>query len=108
VVRQPLSFFHADVAWNGPRQQQLPAVKSRINAAGLKFGIIYDGGGGKEESDSEWTREAEQRFRLVESNPSMIPDHAIMQTWARWPKKMLPEDQPGTLTNLVLKYDKAR
>jgi hypothetical protein len=108
VVGEPLSFFHADVAWNGPCQQQLPAVKSRINAAGLKFGIIYDGGGGKEESDSEWTREAEQRFRIVESNPSMIPDHAIIQTWARWPKKMLPEDQPGTLTNLVLKYDKAR
>ena len=108
VVGEPLGFFHADVAWNGPWQQQLPAVKSRISAAGLKFGIIYDGGGGKEESDGEWTREAEQRFRIVESNPSMIPDHAIIQSWARWPKKMLPEDQPGTLTNLVLKYDRAR
>ena len=108
VVGEPLSFFHADVAWNGPWQQQLLAVKSRVNAAGLKFGIIYDGGGAKEESDDAWTREAEQRFRMVESNPSMIPDHAIIQTWARWPKKMLPEDQPGTLTNLVLKYSKAR
>jgi len=108
VVGEPLSFFHADVAWNGLWQQQLPAVKSRINEARLKFGIIYDGGGAKEESDDVWTREAEQRFRMVESNPSMIPDHAIIQTWARWPKKMLPEDQPGTLTNLVLKYSKER
>jgi hypothetical protein len=39
---------------------------------------------------------------------TMIPDHAIIQTWARWPKKMLPEDRPGTLTNLVLKYGQAR
>jgi hypothetical protein len=108
VVGEPLSFFHADVAWNGPWQQQLPAVKRRIEVAGLKFGIIYDGGGSKDESDEVWTREAEQRFRMVESDPSMIPDHAIIQTWARWPKKMLPEDQPGTLTNLVLKYSKAR
>jgi hypothetical protein len=108
VVGAPLSFFHADLAWNGPWQQQLPAVKSRIHAAGLKFGIIYDGGGSKEESDAVWTQEAEQRFRMVESNPSMIPDHAIIQTWARWPKKMLPEDQPGTLTNLVLKYSNVR
>ena len=107
-VGEPLSFFHADVAWNGSWQQQLPAVKSRIHAAGLKFGIIYDGGGAKEESDAVWTQEAEQRFRMVESNPSMIPDHAIIQTWARWPKKMLPEDQLGTLTNLVLKYSNAR
>ncbi len=108
VAGEQLSFFHADVAWNGPWQQQLPAVKSRIRAAGLKFGIIYDGGGSKDESDDVWTREAEQRFHLIESNPSMIPDHAIIQTWARWPKKMLPEDQPGTLTNLVLKYSKGR
>jgi hypothetical protein len=108
VAGEPLSFFHADVAWNGPWQQQLPAVKSRIRAAGLKFGIIYDGGGSKDESDDVWTQEAEQRFHLIESNPSMIPDHAIIQTWARWPKKMLPEDQPGTLTNLVLKYSKGR
>ena len=45
---------------------------------------------------------------MIESNLAMIPDHAIIQIWARWPKKMLPEDQPGTLTNLVLKYGKAR
>ena len=108
VAGEPLSFFHADVAWSGPWQQQLPAVKSRIRAAGLKFGIIYDGGGSEDESDDVWTQEAEQRFRLIESNPSMIPDHAIIQTWARWPKKMLPEDQPGTLTYLVLKYSKGR
>jgi hypothetical protein len=108
VVGEPLSFFHADVAWNGPWQQQLPAVRRRIDTAGLKFGIIYDGGGSKDESDDVWTQEAEQRFRLIESNPSTIPDHAIIQTWARWPKKMLPEDQPGTLTNLVLRYSEAR
>jgi hypothetical protein len=104
VVGEPLSFFHADVAWNGPWQRQLPAVKQRIDATGLKFGVIYDGGGSKDESDEVWTREAEQHFRIVESNPAMIPDHAIIQTWARWPKKMLPEDEPGTMTNLVLQY----
>lgn len=108
VVGEPLNFFHADVAWNGPWQQQLPAVKRHIDEAGLKFGIIYDGGGSKQESDEVWTREAEQRFRMVESNPAMIPDHAIIQTWARWPRKMLPEDQLGTLTNLVLRYSQRR
>jgi len=108
VTGQHLSFLHADVAWNGPWRQQLPAVKSRIQSAGMMFGVIYDGGGSPRESDDVWTQEAEQRFRLVESIPSMIPDHAIFQTWARWPKKMLPEDQPGTLTNLVLRYGKQR
>lgn len=108
IVGENLSFFHADVAWNGPWRQQLSILKSRMQANGLKFGVIYDGGGGKDESDDLWTREAEQRVRMVEANPSMLPDHAIIQTWARWPKKMLPEDQPGTLTNLVLKYSEPR
>ena len=108
LVGQKLEFFHADVAWNGPWQQQLPAIKSRIQAMGMKFGTIYDGGGSAQESDDVWTKEAEQRFRLVESNPSMVPDHAIIQTWARWPRKILPEDQSGTLTNLVLRYTKPR
>jgi hypothetical protein len=102
VVGQGLSFFHADISWNGPWQQQLSMVKSRVQAGGIKFGIIYDGGGGKNESDDLWTREAEQRFRMVESSPSMVPDHAVMQSWARWPHRMLPETGPATMTNLVL------
>lgn len=108
VVGEPLAFFHADVAWNGPWQQQLSAVKSRMQADRITFGIIYDGGGSKNESDDLWTQEAEQRFRMVESTPSMVPDHAIIQTWARWPHRMLPETEPGTLTNLVLEYGKPR
>lgn len=83
-------------------------IQSRMRADGIKFGVIYDGGGSRNESDDLWTREAEQRFRMVEANPSMVPDHAIIQTWARWPKKMLPEDQRGTLTNLVIEYGKPR
>jgi hypothetical protein len=105
IVGQNLTFFHADVVWTAPWKQQLSMVKSRMLSSGIKFGIIYDGGGsGKQESDELWTEEAEQRFRMVESISSLIPDHAVLQTWARWPKKMLPEDRPGTMTNLVLRY----
>jgi hypothetical protein len=110
VTGTRLAFFHADVAWTAPIwQQQFAAVKSRMQADGIKFGVIYDGGGtGKQESDELWTQEAEQRFRMVESNPSLIPDHAVFQSWARWPHNMLPETQPGTMTNLVLRYVRTR
>jgi hypothetical protein len=105
VVGQKLSFFHADVAWASPWQQQLAAVKLMAHARGMKFGVIYDGGGtGKQESDELWTQEAIERFRMVESNPSTIPDHAVFQTWVRWPHRMLPEDVPGTMTWLVDQY----
>lgn len=105
VVGQKLSFFHADVVWTSPWQQQLAAIKRVAHERGLKFGVIYDGGGtGKQESDELWTQEALQRFRAVESNPATIPDHAAFQTWARWPHYMLPEDKPATMTWLVNQY----
>jgi hypothetical protein len=109
VIGEKLVFFHADVVWSAPIwQQQFSAVKSRMQAEGIKFGVIYDGGGtGKNESDDVWTQEAKERFHLVESNPSLVPDHAIFQTWARWPRRMLPETEPGTMTNLVLQYVQA-
>jgi hypothetical protein len=105
VVGQKLSFFHADVVWTSPWQQQLSAVKRVAHEHGLKFGAIYDGGGtGKQESDVLWTQEAVERFQMVESNPATLPDHAIFQSWARWPHNMLPEDQPETMTWLVNQY----
>jgi hypothetical protein len=79
-----------------------------MQANGIAFGVIYDGGGaGKNESDDVWTQEAAQRFHQVESTPSLIPDQAIFQSWARWPKRLLPETEHGTMTNLVLQYLKA-
>ena len=85
VTGGKLVFFHADVAWTAPIwRQQFSAAKSRLQAEGIKFGVIYDGGGaGKQESDELWTQEAEQRFRMVESTPSLIPDEVVFQTWVR-------------------------
>ena len=105
VVGQKLSFFHADVVWTSPWQQQLGAVKRLVHERGIKFGVIYDGGGtGKQESDLLWTQEAVERFQMVESSPATLPDHAVFQSWARWPHNMLPENQPGTMTWLVNQY----
>jgi hypothetical protein len=105
VVGENLKFFHADVVWTSPWQQQLAAVKRLTQAQGMKFSVIYDGGGtGKQESDELWTQEAIERFRAVESNPTMVPDRAILQTWARWPHHMLPEGKPGTMTWLLNQY----
>lgn len=105
AVGEPLSFVHADIQWTGPWRQQLPLFKNAVKAQGAQFGVIYDGGGTeKQESDQLWTQEAVERFRAVEANPSLVPDHAILQTWVRWPEHMLPETEPGTLTNLVIQY----
>jgi hypothetical protein len=109
VVGQKLRFFHADVVWSSLWQQQLGAVKRVAHECGLKFGVIYDGGGtGKQESDELWTQEAVQRFHAVEGNAATVPDHAVFQSWVRWPHRMLPESSRGTMTWLVNQYVKWR
>ena len=105
VSGEPFAFVRADVVWKGPWRQELPALKRKLHAEDLKFSLIYNGGGlGRTETDLIWTQEAAARFRTVEGDPQMAPDQAVIQTWVRWPSHMLPETQPGTLTNLLLQY----
>jgi hypothetical protein len=100
---QPLACLHADVQWSGPWQQQLPELRSRLHAAGIQLGIIYNGDGNAQ-SGIEWTRQSEQRFRTVENGARLVPDQALLQSWTRQPDHMLPEDKPGTMTWLVNQY----
>ena len=32
------------------------------------------------------------------------PDQAVLESWVRYPTKTLPENAPGTFTNVVLQY----
>jgi hypothetical protein len=99
----PLACLHADVQWSGPWRQELPALKNRLHAAGVQLGIIYNGDG-KAQSGTEWTRQSEERFRMVENGTGLVPDQALLQSWTRQPDHMLPEDKQGTMTWLVNRY----
>ena len=103
ATHQPLACFHADVQWAGPWQQQLAELTRRLHATGVKLGIIYNGDGNAQ-TGLQWTQQAEQRIRMVEANPALMPDQTLIQSWTRQPERMLPESQPGTMTNLVLQY----
>ena len=100
---RPLACFHADVQWSGPWQQQLSQLRSRLHAAGIQLGIIYNGDG-TAQSGIEWTGQSEERFRMVENGAGLVPDQALLQSWTRQPDRMLPEDKPGTMTWLVNQY----
>jgi hypothetical protein len=41
-------------------------------------------------------------FARIESSAGVHPDHAVITTWVHYPTRMLPETEPGTLTNVVL------
>jgi hypothetical protein len=99
----PLRFFDADVTWNGAWQPQIKSLVARLHTAGISFGMIYDGDA-TDHSGVEWTTHAEERFTQVESDSSMIPQRAILQSWTLQPSHMLPETEPGTMTYLVNRY----
>jgi hypothetical protein len=105
VTGEPFDVVRADVAWTGPWRRELPALKRGLRAEHIKYSLIYDGGGdGRTQTDEIWTETAAQRFRTIEADPQMAPEQAVLQTWVRWPTHMLPETQPGTMTNLLLQY----
>jgi hypothetical protein len=109
IAGEPLTFVHADIVWTGPWQRDLPVLKSGLQREGVKLGIIYNGGGdGRDQNDQVWSETAIHRFLTIEGHPELIPDQAVIETWVRWPTHMLPEDKPGTLTNVLLRYVSGR
>jgi hypothetical protein len=107
AVGSKLSFLHLDVLWTGSWQPKMKQLAIRLHAAGIKFGIIYNGNP-DDPTDLEWARYAEQRFAEVEADPALVPDQAILQTWMLYPTHMLPETKPGTMTWLVARYQTAQ
>jgi hypothetical protein len=99
----PLDFVHADVDWQGNWATALPAMAQQLHRLGLRFGIIYNGEP-SDGTDLEWTTNAQHHFEAVEGDIGLVPDDAVLQTWMRYPLDMLPEDRPGTMTHLVVRY----
>ena len=101
ATHTPLAFLHADIQWSQNWQQQLGPMKAIAHQAGMPFGIIYDGVGN---SDAECAKNAVAGYHLIEANPQWKPDQPIFQSWQPYPTHMLPENKPGTSTNLALRY----
>ena len=104
AVGIPLAFFHCEFDWRNPESQtQVTQLSAEVRSRGIKFGIIYDGDA-NDTTGLAWTTNAEEYFVEIEKNQSMIPDDAVLQTWATQPDHALPETQPGTMTYLVNRY----
>ncbi len=98
---EKLAFLQADIIWQNRWQPQLVEWRSRLHASGMIFGVIFDGDPG-DRSDSEWAAHAISRNRLVMSNPQLRPDDVVFQSWQKLPSHFLPDNMPGTLTNIVV------
>jgi len=103
VTGEPLAFFHADVAWSHAAIRNLAPLARALKARHIPFGIIYNADDGAH-SDETWIDSTRQHIAEIESTLRIRPDAAIFRSWAPYPSRLLPETQPGTLTNLAFQY----
>jgi hypothetical protein len=103
AVGEPLSFIHADVAWSGLAMRNLKPLAAALKARQVALGIIYNAEA-EARSDDAFAQSATEHFVEIEQVLGVHPDHAVFQSWVHTPTRMMPENQPGTLTNLALRY----
>ncbi|WP_426420229.1 hypothetical protein [Bradyrhizobium genosp. A] len=67
----------------------------------LKLGMIMNGGGPPgAHSDSDWVQQARAHIRVLEGSGVHF-DHALIETWDRYPSHTLPETDPNSLSSLI-------
>ncbi len=100
---QKLAFFHSDVNWSGIATRNLVPLAAAMRQRGIPFGVIYDADAGAD-SDLAWTTSALSHIATIEGPLGLHPDQPVVQTWVNYPSHALPEDAPGTLTNVALDW----
>ncbi|MBV8919850.1 hypothetical protein [Bradyrhizobium sp.] len=104
VTGEPLAYIHADLDWSEGAVRNLVPLAAVLKQRGVPLGVIYDADRFNNNSDENWSHNTANHFAEVESGLGVHPDHAVIETWVRYPTRMLPESQPGTFTNVVLQY----
>jgi len=98
------AFFDIDVVWLQPDwQSQFDDAVSVVREAGIPLGVIFNGTP-TEPTDAAWLTSARAHIRLVESKLGRPPDRAIFQSWTDHPRRILPETEPDSFTNLIKTY----
>jgi hypothetical protein len=99
----PLTFIHADLIWQAPNWQgQLARWRKLVSGAGMSFGVICDGDP-HDATDRAWADHAVSRYHLITAHGALPPDTIVFQTWMQHPTKLLPDNEPDTLTNIVVR-----
>ena len=93
------AFFHADMQWATPGvYQTLDNLAQGLHARRIPVGVICNGGGKGVTSGQQWVANAIQRCKSLNQDSRLGATHFVVQTWETLPNKMLPENDPGSLT----------
>jgi hypothetical protein len=96
-----LSFLRFDMDWNAPWQERVGAIAQLLRRKSVYVQVIYNGSG-RDQSDDEWVTHALEHAAAFES--VLKPDSVAIQSWNVYPRHVLPDSAPTTLTGLVNRY----
>ncbi|MBX3049802.1 MAG: hypothetical protein KF885_11595 [Anaerolineales bacterium] len=108
VMGREMDYFHLDISYYRiDWAQRAKEIEDYVKSRGVEFGIFYFGDV-DDGSDEEWLERTEQRFVEYEVLHGGQPDHVMLHSWHPYPMRFLPETEPGTFTNLILRYLRPR
>lgn len=108
ATNEPLAAVVADANWGHPEWRgELSELAGLLRSRRVPLGVIYNGIGGPK-NDQEWIRTAMMRVDAIEQRLAIQPQYVFIASWTRWPERILPENDPNTLTGLVRTYLKKR
>jgi hypothetical protein len=106
VTGSPFAFFHCDVDWGSDYKPAVALLARYLKREHIAFGMLYTGGAAA--SSADWVNAAESFYTDYEIRGGTVPDEVVFQSWMPFPKHVLPETDPTTLTHLIDTYYRDR
>jgi hypothetical protein len=103
-----IAFLNVDINWPEDSWQWQTSLKQTValaRAEHLPFGIIYNAAfpaGAK--SDQQWIGAAAQNFTEIERKLGIVPDKALFESWAFFPKRSITDPTGPGEDDLVKRY----
>jgi hypothetical protein len=104
VTGASFPFFFADIDFSNPAWPAIvKQLENRTRQSGIAFGILYIGDP-TDVSDAEWAGKVISRFHTYQDLFGGEPDYVLFQSWEKYPRLCLPENDPTTFTGVIEAY----
>lgn len=107
AVGERLAFYRADYPYDYADTEaldgwgKLKALEDFVRGLGLRFQLIYNSASGGRSSDRDFFRDTVEYF-VKYAAVGGAPDDIVIQSWyPQHPQKLVPEDEPFSLTYVV-------
>ena len=105
---KPIAFLNIDINWpedNWTWQPGLKQAAAFAHAQHLPFGIIYNAAfPAGAQSDQQWISRASQNFTEIETKLGIVPEKALFESWAFFPKRSITDATGLGEDDLVKRY----